>query len=94
MNIAITGLTRVTAPKPNRGGDIIVAYFDAQIEWLTINGAVLVKLASGELTTWEPLAKDDRLPRRSMKMAGAVRREVAQVALPLFEAMGGEIASG
>lgn len=91
MEIQITGLNRVTSPEPNRNGDTIVAYFDARVEWLTVKGAALVKLASGGLTTWEPLGKDDRLPKRSMKMSGAVRREVAQAALPLFEAMGGEL---
>ncbi|MBZ0127975.1 MAG: hypothetical protein K8F59_02560 [Rhodobacteraceae bacterium] len=91
MEIQITGLSRVTSPKPNRYGDIILAYFDVHVDWLSIQGAAFVKLASGGLTTWEPLGKDDRLPQRSMKMCGAVRREVAQAALPLFEAMGGKV---
>jgi hypothetical protein len=91
MEIRVTGLTRVTSPKRAKGGDYIVAYFNAQVEWLNIKGAALVKLASGGYTTWEPLGKDDRLPRRSMQMSGPIRREVAQAALPLFEAMGGQI---
>ncbi|MEQ9258134.1 MAG: hypothetical protein RIG84_03455 [Roseovarius sp.] len=90
MEISITGLNRVTSPDPNHHGDMIVAYFDAHVEWLTIKGAALVRLKSGGFTTWEPLGKDDRLPRRSMRMSGTVRRAVAEKALPLFEAMGGQ----
>ena len=90
-DIQITGLNRVTSPEPNRGGDVILAYFDARVEWLTIKGAALVSLASGGLTTWEPLGKDDRVPRRSMKMSGEVRRKVAQAALPIYKVFGGEI---
>lgn len=89
MDIKIFGLTVVREPKPNYNGDTIIAYFDCQIEWLQMQGAALVMLKSGNLTCWEPLAKDDRKPRRCMKMLGYVRREAAQAALPLFEAMGG-----
>ncbi|PRY86779.1 hypothetical protein [Donghicola tyrosinivorans] len=87
MNIGITGLNCVDAPKPNGKGDMIIAYFDFQADFVTMKGAALVQLASGGLTTWEPLAKDDRLPRRSVQMTGDARRKVAQAALPLFKVL-------
>lgn len=90
-DIQITGFSRSTSPEPNRHGDTILGYFDCRVEWLSIKGAALVKLSTGGLTTWEPLGKDDRVPRRSMRMSGAKRREVAQAALPMFRAMGGEV---
>lgn len=89
MDIKIFGLTVERNPKPTKNGNLIVAYFDCQIEWLQIQGAALVRLNNGEMTCWEPLSTDDRKPRRCMKMLSYVRREAAQAALPLFEAMHG-----
>lgn len=90
-DIQITGLTRVVCPTPSTGGHTILAYLDAHVEFVTMKGAAFVKLADGTVTIWEPLAKDDRVPKRSMRMSGAKRREVAQAALPMFRAMGGEV---
>lgn len=90
MEIKITGLTLASNPKPNMKGDVILAYFDAQVEWLAMKGAALVRLNSGGVTVWEPRLQDDRYGR-AVRMEGAVRREVAAAALPLFEAMGAEV---
>ena len=86
MEIKITGLTCVQDPKPNRGGDTILAFFDCRIEWLTMEGAALVRQGSnGKLTTWEPLAREDRPNRRCMQLDGEVRWAVADAALPVYE---------
>ncbi|SFP35095.1 hypothetical protein [Tranquillimonas alkanivorans] len=90
--IEIFGLKRVQNPRPNRSGDTILAFFDAQVEWLTIEGAALVQLGSGAgITVWEPLAKADQRPRRCMRMDGPVRQKVAEAALPFFQSLGGRL---
>lgn len=91
MEVKIFGISTVSEPKPNRHGDTIIAYINFTADFVTLKGAALVRLKSGGLTVWEPMAKDDRLPERSVRMAGFARREVAQAALPLYAAMGGEV---
>ena len=84
MQIIVTGLSTIEDPKPNKRGDMIVAFFDFRADFVTMKGASLVLLQSGGITTWEPLAKDDRLPRRSVQMTGEVRQRVASVAMQHF----------
>ena len=91
MEVKIFGISTVSEPKPNYHGDMILAFIDFTADFVTMKGAALVKLKSGGLTVWEPMAKSDRKPERSARMAGFARREVAQAALPLFEAMGGDV---
>ena len=92
MDVQITGLTRVRNPRPNRAGDTIIAYFDVKVEWLRMDGAALVKLAShGQLTCWEPLEPGEKPYRRRVRMDGEVRQAVAEAALPIFESLGGEV---
>ena len=91
ITIKVTGLTLVTSATPNKSGDTIVGYVDCFVEWLSIRGAALVKLSTGGYTLWEPLGKDDRLPRRSMQLKRHVRRAVADAALPVYRSLGGEL---
>ena len=90
MDVKITGLMCVQNPKPNKKGDTIVAYFDCKIDWLTMEGAALVKLASnGKFTIWEPLGKDTQTHRRSVKLDRDARWATAEAALPVFKQFGG-----
>ncbi len=92
MKIKITSLTRVRKPKPNKSGDTIVARFDCKVDWLTLNAACLVKKASnGGLIVWTPMLPDDQPWNKSIEIDPPVRRKIAAVVSPIYEALGGEI---
>lgn len=87
MDITVTGLVVRPNLTPNRQGDRIVAFFDAQIEWLQMRGGALVRLNSGGYGVWEPRLEGD--DRRRMQLTPIVRRELVEKVMPVYEQFGG-----
>ncbi len=60
--VTITGLTRVSNPKANRGGSTILAYFSCELQGIELRGCALVRTRGGGLVAWPPNieAQDNR----------------------------------
>jgi len=59
--VAITGLHRITKPKPNLGGSTVLALFDCEANGFTFRRCAFVRTSRRGLTVWEPDANGDPL---------------------------------
>ena len=90
----LMGLTRVTRHKPNKGGDVIVAFFDVSFPCaVEVKGCALVKrrvTPDGDkgFTVWAPRLTDGD-DRRGVSFAPEVRQELRQAAVTAYRALGG-----
>lgn len=87
--VRITGLHRVTRPKPNRGGSTILAYFDCEARGIALVGCALVRTSGGGLVAWPPnLETQDK--RRSIRITDdALRHGMMMYAREAYRALGG-----
>lgn len=53
-NIAITGLTRINSPKPNKNGATILAFFNCQVGPFELTGCCFVRTSRNGLAVWPP----------------------------------------
>lgn len=88
--VQITGLRRVSKPHPNRGGSVILAYFDCEARGFDIKGCALVRTKAGGLVAWPPkLDKPDN--RRALTITDdALRHGMMMYAREAYRAMGGK----
>ncbi|WP_299677445.1 hypothetical protein [uncultured Roseobacter sp.] len=87
--VAITGLSRVANPKPNRGGSIIIAYFDCTVRGVELKGCALVRTKAKGLVAWPPnLETADN--RRAVRIADdSLRHGMMMHAREAYRALGG-----
>lgn len=88
-DITITGLTRVTRPKPNQGGNTIVAFFSCLVNGIRMVGCALVKTRSNGLTAWPPRVENEDSRRAVTFFDDSLQHEVKMRARDAYRALGG-----
>jgi hypothetical protein len=94
-DVTIIGLNRVPNPKPNKGGNTILAYFDCQVGGLTLLGCAFVRYRHERLSIWPPKLDGGAAARRSVNITDAQLREkmLAEVQAA-YRALGGSDGQG
>lgn len=88
--VSITGLNRVSHPKPNKGGNTILAFFDCQANGLALTGCAFVRTSRQGLTVWPPKLEGADAARRSVGIADEQLRSVmVRQAQASYRALGG-----
>jgi len=89
-SVTITGLSRVTKPKPNRHGFIILAYFDCEANGFGLQGCCLVRTPKNGLVVWPPKLDQPDSPRRALTITDdSLRHAMMQHAREAYRALGG-----
>lgn len=88
-SITITGLSLVNKPKPNKGGNVILAYFDCDAHGFFLKGCALVRTPNKGLVAWPPnMLSNDGL--RSIRISDdSMRHEMMMRAREAYRALGG-----
>jgi hypothetical protein len=88
--ITITGLKRVTRPKPNRHGFIVLAWFDCEANGFGLQGCALVRTPKNGLVVWPPKLDEPDTPRRVLTITDdSLRHAMMQHAREAYRALGG-----
>lgn len=88
--VIITGLKRVARPKPNKGGSIVMAFFDCEANGFGLKGCALVRTPKNGLTVWPPKLDGPESARRSVTILNdALRHEMMQRSREAYRALGG-----
>ncbi|HDZ73501.1 MAG TPA: hypothetical protein ENH55_12175 [Aurantimonas coralicida] len=88
--ISIIGLHRVPHPKPNKGGNTIVAHFDCEANGFRLLGCALVKTLKGGLSAWTPRVDGMTDARRAVVFADdSLQHEMKMLARDAYRALGG-----
>jgi hypothetical protein len=88
--VTITGLHRVSNPKPNKGGSMVLAYFDCEANGFGLQGCALVRTPKHGLTVWPPKLEGPESFRRSIViMHDALRHALMLHAREAYRALGG-----
>jgi hypothetical protein len=88
--VTVTGLTRVLRAKPNKSGNSIIAYFDAEARGLGFTGCAFVRTPANGLTVFMPKLGDDPKDRRSVTLVDdQLRAAFVRAAQAAYRAMGG-----
>jgi len=94
MKPKIMGMT-LTAQRPNAGGSIVIAYFDADLGPLTVFGVALTASARSGLVVWFPKHPGQERERRLIVVHDQdMRTAILEAALDAFAALGGELPDG
>lgn len=89
-DVTVTGLQRRMNPKPNKGGSVILAYFDCAAGGFHLVGCALVRTSKGGITAWPPKLDQQMVPPRDIKFADdALRHTVMEKAREAYRALGG-----
>lgn len=90
QSVSITGLNRVPNPKPNKGGNTILAYFDCQVGGLSLKGCAFVRYRRQRLSIWPPKLEGGEASRRCVNITDAQLRDtmLAEVQAA-YRALGG-----
>lgn len=88
--VTITGLTRVSNPKPNKGGSTVLAFFDCQSNGFMLQGCAFVRTPRHGLTVWPPKLDGPESARRSVTFADEhLRQAMIREAQAAYRALGG-----
>lgn len=88
--VTILGLSRVSNPKPNKGGSTVLAYFDCEANGLSLQGCALVRTAKNGLTAWPPKLEGPESLRRSVSFVdSSLRHTLMMQAREAYRALGG-----
>jgi hypothetical protein len=88
--VTVIGLTRVLDPKPNKGGNSIIAYFDAEARGFILCGCAFVRTPANGLTVFMPKLSDEARERRSVKLVDdQLRSAFVRAAQDAYRSMGG-----
>lgn len=88
--VKITGLNRVTNPKPNRGGSTVLAYFDCDANGFAVRGCAFVRTPNNGLTVWPPRLESAESNRRSVAIIDdSLRHSIMLNAREAYRALGG-----
>lgn len=92
--VSILGLSRVSRPKPNKGGSIILAYFDCEVSGFELVGCALVRTPKNGLVAWPPslVGVEGRKEgaRRAVKIRDDATRHAMMInAREAYRALGG-----
>jgi hypothetical protein len=88
-HVTITGLTRVSRPKPNKGGSVVLAFFDCQARGFELRGCALVRTSKGGLVAWPPNLENSDKRRSILIIDDAVRHGMMMHAREAYRMLGG-----
>lgn len=90
QEVTITGLTRISRPKPNKGGSTILAYFDCEVRGFELQGCALVRTPNNGLVAWPPKLEVQEGPRRAILIRDdSTRHAMMNQAREAYRALGG-----
>ena len=87
--VEITGLKRVSRPKPNKGGSIILAYFDCEVIGFALRGCALVRTSRNGLVAWPPNLQNADGMRSIAIRDDSIRHAIMEAARTAYRALGG-----
>jgi hypothetical protein len=88
--VTITGLTRIAEPKPNKGGNTILAFFDCRTGPFSLHGCAFVRTGRHGLTVWPPKLDGFEGTRRSVTINDEhLRKAMVRQAQEAYRALGG-----
>jgi hypothetical protein len=88
--VTITGLNRVSNPKPNKGGSMVLAYFDCEANGFGLHGCALVRTPKHGLTVWPPKLEGPDSYRRTITFTDSSLRHALMLnAREAYRALGG-----
>lgn len=88
--VTITGLTRASNAKPNKGGSTVLAYFDCAIGAFALNGCAFVRSPNRSLTVWPPKLDGPESTRRAVIIRDdRLRHDMMRAAQNAYRALGG-----
>lgn len=88
--VTITGLTRITEPKPNKGGSTVLAWFDCDTGSFALQGCAFVRTARRGLTVWPPKIDGKESARRAVAITDeSLRKAMVSRAQETYRALGG-----
>ncbi|WP_172332216.1 hypothetical protein [Mangrovicoccus sp. HB161399] len=88
--VTITGLTRVSRPKPNRAGYRILAFFDCEASGFILHGCAFVRTPRNGLTVWPPKLTGSNAERCAVEVQSEhLRKELVRCAQDAYRALGG-----
>ena len=88
--VTITGLSRISKPKPNRAGFTILAFFDCEAGGFALHGCALVRTPKDGLVAWPPKLDGPEGMRRSVAILDdSVRHAIMLHAREAYRALGG-----
>lgn len=88
--VTITGLNRVSKPKPNRAGFTILAFFDCEAGGFALHGCALVRTPKDGLVAWPPKLDGPEGMRRSVAILDdSLRHAIMLHAREAYRALGG-----
>jgi hypothetical protein len=88
--VSITGLTRITDPKPNKGGSTVLAWFDCEANGIALHGCAFVRTARRGLTVWPPKIEGREDSRRCISIADEqLRKAMVDRAQETYRTLGG-----
>ena len=89
--VTITGLNRVSSPKPNKGGSTILAYFDCEANGFAFQGCAFVRTPRFGLTVWLPKLDTPHSIRPNVATIadGSLRAAMVRAAQAAYRALGG-----
>lgn len=88
--VTITGLTRITEPKPNKGGSTVLAWFDCDTGSFALQGCAFVRTARRGLTVWPPKIDGKEGARRAVAITDeSLRKAMVSRAQETYRALGG-----
>lgn len=89
-DVIITGLNRVSQPRPNKAGNTILAFFDCQANGFSLAGCAFVRTARQGLTVWPPKLEGTDGVRRSLGITDDhLRKLMIRQAQEAYRALGG-----
>lgn len=88
--VSITGLTRITDPKPNKGGSTVLAFFDCEANGVSLHGCAFVRTSRRGLTVWPPKIEGRDDSRRCVAITDQqLRQAMVSKAQETYRALGG-----
>lgn len=88
--VSITGLTRITDPKPNKGGSTVLAWFDCEANGLALHGCAFVRTPRRGLTVWPPKLDGKEGARRHVGITDEhLRKAMVDRAQETYRKLGG-----
>ena len=88
--VTVTGLTRIRAAKPNKGGSTVIAYFDCEARGLEFIGCAFVRTPKNGLTVWLPKIETPQPGRRAVNFTDcSLRHAMMLEARETYRALGG-----
>ena len=89
-DVKITGMNRITKPKANLGGSIVLAWFDCEANGFAFKGCALVRTKRNGLVAWLPKIEGEQSRRRCVDFIdSSIRHAMMLNARETYRLLGG-----